>query len=59
MKKEYYMQKKAQRSQKKKNCKDTRFYVQEDRESINNEMETLNVNPQAQDQSNKVPTKKG
>lgn len=54
------MQKKAQRSQKKKkNCKDTRFYVQEDRESINNEMETLNVNPQAQDQSNKVPTKKG
>lgn len=55
------MQKKAQRSQKKKkkNCKVTRFYVQEDRESINNEMETLNVNPQAQDQSNKVPTKKG
>ena len=59
MKKEYYMQKKARRSQKKKKtCKDTRYYIQEVRESINNEMESLNVNPQAHDQSNKVPTKK-
>ena len=53
------MQKKARRSQKKKKtCKDTRYYIQEVRESINNEMESLNVNPQAHDQSNKVPTKK-
>ena len=51
------MQKKARRSQK-KTCKDTRCYVQEERESINNEMESLNVNPQAQDQSNKVPKKR-
>ena len=50
--------KKGTKEPKKKTCKDTRCYVQEERESINNEMESLNVNPQAQDQSNKVPKKR-
>ena len=31
-------------------------YVQEERESKNDGMESLEVNPQAQDQANKVPT---